>query len=83
MFNISDYFKKFAKIEGDSLLEKDIVLSVLHEVCGTGTVKCEIKKGVLYVTGSPMVKSLLFTKKARIIELLKEKLPRARVSDVR
>jgi len=83
VFNISDYFKKFKKIEGDTLVEKDIVLSILHDVCGVRTIQFEIEKGILYIKGSPMLKSVLYTKKTHILRLLKEKLPHKRISDIR
>ena len=83
MFNISDYFKKFKKIEGEGLVEKDVILSTLSEFCGTGTVQFKVQKDILYITGSPVMKSAIFTKKARILESIKKKLPASRIVDIR
>lgn len=83
MFNIADYFKKFARIEGDSLFLQDSIKAALYEVCGIEKVSFDVKKGILYIKGSPIVKSLVFTKKAPLIEALKAKNPKARIFDVR
>ncbi|HEY0907735.1 MAG TPA: hypothetical protein VGE35_00090 [Candidatus Paceibacterota bacterium] len=83
MFNISDYFKKFAKIEGDTMAENDAILAALAETCGTGTVRYDIRKNIIYLKGSPLVKSMVFTRKARILALIKEKLPTTKIVDIR
>lgn len=83
MFNISDYLKKFARFEGDSLLQKDAVSTALKEVCGIENVSFEVKKGILMIKGSPVMKSLVFTKKAALIAALQMKYPQGRIFDVR
>ncbi len=83
MFNVADYFKKFKKIEGETLVENDAILAALAETCGTGTVRYDIRKNVIYLKGSPLVKSMVFTRKARILALIKEKLPSTRIEDIR
>jgi hypothetical protein len=83
VFNISDYFKKFTKIEKEGLVESDAILSALNESCGTGTVRFEIKKDILYIKGSPVLKSALYTKKSQILASIKKKLPQSRIVDIR
>ncbi len=83
MFNISDYFQKFKKIEHESLGERDIILSVLHEACGTNTVSFSIEKGVLYIKGSPALKMAIFPKKQKVIAILAQKLPQKNIVDIR
>ena len=83
MFNISDYFKKFQKIEGDTLVENDAIQATLNEICGTATVRYDIRKNVIYLKGSPMVKSMVYMRKARILALIKEKLPMTKIVDIK
>jgi hypothetical protein len=83
VFNVADYFKKFKKIEEGAFVEKDAILAALNESCGTGTVRFEVKKNVLYIKGSPMLKSAVYTKKAAILESIKRKLPQTMIADIR
>ncbi len=83
MFNVADYFKKFKKIEDGALVEKDAILSAIAESCGTGTVRFEVKKDILYIKGSPMLKSAVYTKKATILASIKKNLPQTRIVDIR
>ena len=81
MFNISDYLKKFARIEGDSLMQKQSVSGVLKDICGTD-IDFDIKKGVLYIKGSPIVKNVVYTKKAAIMSKMREVCPQLKISDI-
>ncbi len=72
MFNISDYFKKFAKIEGDSIAQKEGIARAIKSVSGIDNVKYEAKKGILYIKGSPAMRMALFTKKAQLLEALRK-----------
>ena len=83
MFNISDYFKKFSKIEGDSISEKDSIKSAIFEICGLDKVSFEVKKGILYIKGSSMVKSVIYTKKTALLSSLKAKIPQKNIFDIR
>ncbi|HEU0080788.1 MAG TPA: hypothetical protein VFQ72_02060 [Candidatus Paceibacterota bacterium] len=83
MFNISDYFKKFARLEGESLLQKEAIEQALKEVCGIPHAGYSLKKGVLTVKGSPMLKSVVFTKKQQLLAALQASLPQGRITDVR
>lgn len=83
MFNISSYFKKFVKIEGDSVFERDVILSVFNTFCGTQTVGFEIRKNIIYIKGSSVLKSILFTKKIEILKTIQKKLPQSNIVDIR
>lgn len=83
MFNIADYFKKFSKIEGESLHQRDSIKAALYETCKLDKVDFEVKKGILYIKGSPMVKSIVYTKKGTILALIKTRIPDSRISDIR
>ena len=83
MFNIADYLKKFARIEGDSAFQKEAVKKALADVCGIHDAAFEVKKGILYVRGNPMLKSIAYTKKDALLASLKETLPQAHIHDVR
>jgi hypothetical protein len=83
MFNISEYLKKFATLGEGILVERDSIDSSLREVCGVGGVDFEVKKGVLYVKGSPMLKSAVYTKKEAILASLRSKLPKTNIYDIR
>lgn len=83
MFNVSDYLKKFARIEGDSLLQKDAVNSAIKESCGIDSTPFEIKKNVLYIKGSPVMKSIIYTKKLEILNLITKKDPKTKITDIR
>jgi hypothetical protein len=83
MFNISDYLKKFSKITEDSALLKEVVSKALFEVCGTSEVVFEIKKGTLYIKGSPTLRALIFMNKSRLLERIKQESLKVRIVDIR
>ena len=83
MFNISDYLKKFARLEGDSRIEREAVTLALKEVCGIQDASFEAKKGILFIKGSGAMKAVIFTKKAAIIQSIKSKYPQSRIFDVK
>jgi Zn-dependent membrane protease YugP len=83
MFNISDYFKKFSKIEGDSIAQKQGIAQAVKDVCGIDNVKYEVKKGILYIKGSPGVRMALFTKKAKLLEAVRKESPLSNIFDIR
>jgi hypothetical protein len=83
MFNIAEYLQKFAHLEGDAEYQKQIIAKALKEVCGLDNVDFEMKKGTLYVKESPLMKSIVFIKKDKLVEYLRQNFPKGRVSDVR
>lgn len=83
MFNISDYLKRFASLGQNALLERDIVSLVLKESCGISDAQFEIRKGIVHLKGTPLLKSLVYTKKDAILTSLRLKMPKTRVYDIR
>lgn len=83
MFNIADYFKKFSKIEGDSQVLRDSISQSIFETCGIDKVSFQVKKGIIYIQASGMVKSLIYTKKSQILSLLKTKAQNQHITDIR
>lgn len=83
MFNISDYFKKFVKIEGDSVAQKEGIARAIKGVTGIDNARYEAKKGVLYIKGSPAMRMALFTKKAELLEAIKRESPLSIIYDIR
>ncbi len=83
MFNIADYLKKFANLEGDSNAQKGIIAQALKEVCDLDKVDFEMRKGTLYLKGSPLMKSIVFMKKDKLVEYLRKNYSKGRVSDIR
>ncbi|HVT75140.1 MAG TPA: hypothetical protein VHD69_01825 [Candidatus Paceibacterota bacterium] len=82
MFNIADYFKKFARLEGDSLTQRDAVRVALYAACGAD-IPFDVKKGVIIVKTSPAGRSIVFTKKEAILRSLRESHPSLRITDIR
>ncbi|MBX4209397.1 hypothetical protein KW799_01760 [Candidatus Parcubacteria bacterium] len=83
MFNIADYLKKFVRIEGDSIFKKESIAAAIREACGTDKIEFEAKKNVLYIKGSPVMRSIAYTKKDAILKALREKDPKSRITEVR
>jgi hypothetical protein len=83
MFNIADYLKKFANLEGDANAQKGIIAQALKEVCDLDNVDFEMRKGTLYLKGSPLMKSIVFMKKDKLVEYLRKNYSKGRVSDIR
>jgi hypothetical protein len=83
MFNIADYFKKFVKIEGDTNLQRNTISYALQKVCNIEKPEFDVKKNILYIKGSPMVKSAVFLKKSFILASVKESMPQSRIMDIR
>ena len=82
MFNISDYLKRFSKIEKDSEESKKAISEIFKDVCGVDDIDFDLKKGVIHIKSNPTVKSVVFMKKGALIERL-SKHPTLKVFDVR
>jgi hypothetical protein len=82
MFNISDFLKKFTKIEGDSKLQQDVIARALAEI-GITHAKIKLQKGILYVTAAPAAKTALYMKKAALIARIEKELPQMKILDIR
>lgn len=83
MFNVSDYFKKFVGIERDVFRLRDIISKSIQEVCGIEGGSFEVKKGILYIKASPVMRSIVYTKKEALIKAIREKDPNIQIHDVR
>lgn len=83
MFNVADYFKKFARLEGDSLIQKEAIEKALREVCGIQHASYSLKKGILTIKGSPALKSVVFMRKAALLSMLQTALPQSRIAEIR
>jgi len=83
MFNVADYFKKFARLEGESLVQKEAIQKVLGEICGIRHAGYSLRKGILTIKGSATLRSVVFTRKAAVLKALQEALPQARISEIR
>lgn len=83
MFNIADFLKKFSHLEKNSQAQKDAIFAVFKDVCGVSSVSYELKKGVLYIQGSPMFKSVVYTKKQALLRSLQANCPQAHIQDIR
>lgn len=42
-----------------------------------------VKKDILYIKASPVVRSIIYTKKVAILEGIKAKDPKSRITDIR
>lgn len=83
MFNVADYLKKFAKLQGAAILSNDAVVSSLKDVCKIDGAKFEAKKGVLYLKATPREKMVVFTKKAAVLAAIKARDPLSSITDIR
>jgi len=83
MFNIALFLQKYVNLEGDFVFQKEIIDKALKEVCNIENIKFEIKKGTLYIEANPLIKSIIFMKKDKIVDYLRQNFPKGGVSDVR
>lgn len=83
MFNVADYLKKFAKFAEDSETVRQVITRAMFEVCGTAGVPFETRKGIIYIQGTPTLKSLMFMNKERLLEKIRAELPKMRILDIR
>lgn len=74
-FNISDYLNKFKKLSESRGFLRNTISEAIKEVCEI-EIKPEdidVKSGIARINAKPIVKSEIFLKKAKILELLKGK----------
>lgn len=83
MFNVADYFKKFKRLEGDSLVQKEAIEKALREICNIQHARYSLEKGILTIKGSPVLRSVVFTKKAPLLHALQGALPQAHITEIR
>ncbi len=83
MFNVADYLKKFSRIEDDSLAQKGAILAALKEICAIDGADFDVRKDILYIKGSPVIKSIVFTKKSELIKAIKDAYQLSKIRDIR
>jgi butyrate kinase len=83
MFNIAEFLQKYANLEGDSTFQEQIIKKTLKDVCNIEKIDFEVKKGTLYLKTNPLVKSIIFMNKEKIINYLKQNFPKGRISNIR
>jgi hypothetical protein len=76
MFNIGDFLKRFTVIKDPANLKNDVSLTI-ESVTGQkiATENITIQGGKLILQVHPVIKSIVFLKKEKLLEELKEKFP--------
>ncbi|MDP1625365.1 MAG: hypothetical protein Q8L64_06435 [bacterium] len=82
MFNITDYLKRFSKLEKQSKDSNDAINTALKDVCGINDIKFELRRGVLYIKANSTAQALVFIKKGALLRRLSEN-PDLKIIDVR
>ena len=75
MFDIEKYLEKFKKFSQSRDFLRNSVAEAVKEVCNIeiDPKKIEVKDGVARISERPIIKSEIFLKKTKILEVLKEK----------
>jgi len=75
MFDIAQYLEKFKKFSQSRDFLRNTVAEAIQEVCKItiDTKKIEVKDGVARISERPIIKSEIFLKKIKILEILKKK----------
>lgn len=75
MFDIAQYLEKFKKMSQSKGFLKDSVVVVVKDVCkiDIDPKKIEIKNGIVRINEKSIIKTEIFLKKTKILDLLKEK----------
>lgn len=84
---VGDFLKRFQSLEPPHDSVKGVVAEVVTQVTGNAISKnaVRVQNNTAFVSGSSVFKNVLRTKRGEILDLLYEKLPKARttVRDVR
>lgn len=83
MFNIADYLQKYAEIGGSLAFQKKLITKALAEVCNLNSIEFEVKNGTLFVKEDPLIKSVIFMKKDKLIEYIQKQSSKNKISDIR
>lgn len=75
MFDIGKYLEKFKKFSQSRDFLRNSVAEAVKEICNIeiDPKKIEVKDGVARISERPIIKSEIFLKKTKILEVLKEK----------
>ncbi len=76
MFDIARYLEKFKKFSQSRDFLRNSVAESIEEICNIeiDPKKIVVKDGVAWISERPIVKSEIFLKKTKILELLNKKL---------
>lgn len=86
MFNVSDYLKKFVRIENDNKQTSDSIRVVFAEVFNPDIatkLNFDFKKGIIHIKGDSNLKSMVFMKKTSLLEKFSKNYPNLKVTDIR
>ena len=72
MINISQFLEKFKKFDNDKTLQKEKILETIEKNVGIKIAKenFDLKMGILYIKGSPIMRQEVFFKKQNLLEQL-------------
>ncbi len=75
MFDIAKYLEKFKILSNSRFFLRNSVVEAVKEVCGIEIepAKIEVKNYTARINEKPIVKTQIFIKKSKIIELLNKK----------
>jgi hypothetical protein len=75
MFDIAKYLEKFREMSLSRGFLKTAVLEVIKEVCkiDIDPKKIEVKGGIVRINEKPIIKTEIFLKKTKILNILNEK----------
>ena len=75
MFDIAQYLEKFKRMSQSKGFLRDTVVGVIKDVCkfDVDPQKIEIKNGIARINEKPIIKTEIFLKKTKILDILKEK----------
>lgn len=75
MFDIAKYLEKFKKFSQSRDFLRNSVSEAVKEICNIeiDPKKIAVKDGVARISERPIIKSEIFLKKSKILEVLKEK----------
>lgn len=85
MNNLDGFLKKFKLALGARNAETEIVIKELLDCAGIKAAKeaIQIRKNIVYVEGSPAMRSQIFQKKNQILEALRKHEELKNISDIR
>ena len=83
MFDIAKYLEKFKVMSNSKVFLKKTVAEAIKEVCGIEIEpqKIEIKNYLARINEKPIIKTQIFIKKTKLLEILNKK-TEGRVTDI-
>ena len=73
MFNISGFLEKFKKFDQDRSSQTENIIRAIESAVGVkvGKGSFDVRNGVLFIHGSPVLRQEIFLKKENLLPLLK------------